>query len=435
MRYFRYLVGFVLVVFLSGCSSSDPTPGLTEEQNSPQAESTATEELPTARIEVTETIEAIPSATVGETAVPTEGEIKEPVHGIILFIGDGMGANQRLGAQWLAVGQDGVLAMDGMPVSGLAETSAANRAVTDSAAAGTAISSGVKTNYRVIGMNENYDRVETILEQAQARGWAVGLVTTVQMAHATPAAFAAHVKDREYMSDIAKQIMEHDIDVLLGGGEDDFLPRDANGCYPGRGHRVDRLNLIASAIAEGYTYVCTGEELLAVDTSATTKLIGFFGDEEMRQPYSPSLAEMTQTAIEILSQDPDGFFLMVEGGQIDWESHDNHAFEALQLTVGFNSAVILAQVYALGEPNILIIVTADHETGGMSLNLDCNGSYREDGPFSMPDGTEFCVDWVGSSHTAVDVPVTAEGPYSWMLYGEYPNTWIYQVMYSALTGE
>ena len=435
MRYSRFLIGFVLVILLSGCSSSDPTTGLTEEQPSPQVELTAAEELPTSQVETAETIEAIPSATMGETSVPTEEEVKEPVHGIILLIGDGMGTNHRLGAQWLTVGQDGVLAMDQMPVLGFSETSAANNPITDSAAGGTAISTGVKTNYLAIGMNENYDPVETILEQAQARGWAVGLVTTVQMAHATPAAFAAHVKDREYMMEIAKQMMEHDIDVLLGGGEDDFLPRDVNGCYPDRGHRVDGLNLIASAIADGYTYVCTGEDMMAVDTSTTTKLIGFFGDEEIRQPYSPSLSEMTRVAIEILSQDPDGFFLMVEGGQIDWESHDNDALETMQLTVGFNSAVTAAQVYALGEPNTLIIVTADHETGGMSLNLDCDGSYREDGPFSMPDGTEFCVDWMSTHHTAADVPVTAEGPYSWMLYGEYPNTWIYQVMYSALTGE
>ena len=334
MRYFRYLMGIGLVVLLSGCNSGDPISELTTEQNSPQVDLTAIEELPTPSIDFTETIQVIPSAIVGETAVPTDGEIKEPVHGIILFMGDGMGANQRLGAQWLAVGQEGVLAMDSLSVRGLAETSAANNPVTDSAAAGTATSTGVKTNYRAIGMNENYDRVETILEQAQARGWAVGLVTTVQMAHATPAAFAAHVKDREYMSDIANQMMAHDIDVLLGGGEDDFLPRDMNGCYPDRGHRVDGLNLIASAISEGYTYVCTGEDLLDVDTSTTTKLIGFFGDDEIKQPYSPSLAEMTQVAIEILSQDPDGFFLMVEGGQIDWESHDNHALETLQLTVG-----------------------------------------------------------------------------------------------------
>jgi alkaline phosphatase len=164
-------------------------------------------------------------------------------------------------------------------------------------------------------------------------------------------------------------------------------------------------------------------------------LIGFFEDDEMEMPFNPTLADMTRVAIEVLSQDPDGFFLMVEGGQIDWEAEDNHALETMQLTVGLNAAVTMAQVYAVGEPNTLIIVTADHESGGMSLNLDCAGSFKQDGPFYMPDGTEFCVDWETGGHTGVDVPVTAQGPWSWMLYGEYPNTWVYRVMYAALIGE
>jgi alkaline phosphatase len=235
--------------------------------------------------------------------------------------------------------------------------------------------------------------------------------------------------------EIAKQMMALDVDVLLGGGENDFLPSGVRGCFPQGGQRNDGLNLVDDAIDEGYTLVCTGQELLTLEASSTSKLIGFFGDAGINQPYNPSLAEMTQVAIEILSQDPDGFFLMVEGGQIDWEAEDNHARETMQLTVGMNAAVAMAQVYAVGEPDTLIIVTADHETGGMSLNLDCGGSHRQDGPFLMPDGTEFCVDWTSTRHTALDVPVTAQGPWSWMLYGEYPNTWVYQVMYSALTGE
>jgi len=223
--------------------------------------------------------------------------------------------------------------------------------------------------------------------------------------------------------------------VLLGGGEDDFLPYGTSGCYPNTGHRGDKLNLIEQAVNEGYTYVCTGEALLGLDPSYTPKLVGFFGDDEIEMPYNPTLAEMTRVAIDILSQDPDGFFLMVEGGQIDWEAEDNHALETMQLTVGLNAAVTMAQGYALGEPDTLIIVTADHETGGVSLNLDCAGSYRQDGPFYMPDGTEFCVDWETGGHLGVDVPVTAQGPWSWMLYGQYPNTWIYRVMYAALTGQ
>lgn len=358
-----------------------------------------------------------------------------PVRGIILFIGDGMGANQRLGAQWLAWGQKGRLAMDRMPVLGFQETSAADRLVTDSGAAATALATGVKANYLAIGMDAAYNPVETILEQAQDRGWAVGLITTVPLAHATPAAFAAHVKDREAMTEIAAQMMAHEIDVLLGGGEDDFLPRGKRGCHPNLGHRQNGENLIEAAVVRGYTLVCSGAELLALDTGSTEKLLGFFGDDEIIAPYSPSLAEMTQAAIEILSQDEEGFFLMVEGGQVDWAGHDNKALEAMQFTVGLDAAVTRAQIYALGEPNTLVIVTADHETGGMGVSLEGEGTFRQDGPFRMPDGTAFWVDWTGGGHTGVSVPVTAQGPYSEYLAGEYPNTWIYAVMYAALSGE
>jgi alkaline phosphatase len=376
------------------------------------------------------------TATDQATSTPTTEETGDkPVKAIILFIGDGMGQVHRMGAQWLAVGQDELLAMDNLPVKGMMGTASANKAVTDSAASATAMATGVKTKNQVLGMSPDYVPVETILEQAQARGWATGLITTVPMAHATPAAFAVHISYRYRYSDIAKQMMNAGVDVLLGGGEDDFLPYGTPGCYPNTGHRGDKLNLIEQAIGEGYTHVCTGEDLLGLDTSTTSKLVGFFGDDEMDIPFNPTLADMTRVAIEVLSQNPNGLFLMVEGGQIDWEAEDNLGLGTMQLTVGLNAAVTMAQVYALGEPNTLIIVTADHETGGMSLNLDCEGSYRQDGPFYMPDGTEFCVDWETGGHTGVDVPVTAQGPWSWMLFGEYPNTWIYRVMHAALTGQ
>jgi alkaline phosphatase len=141
-------------------------------------------------------------------------------------------------------------------------------------------------------------------------------------------------------------------------------------------------------------------------------------------------------AIEILSKNPNGFFLMVEGGQIDWFAHDNDAENTIATTRELDAAVTEADRYAIDHPDTLIIVTADHETGGMSLNLDGSGQiFRQDGPFPMPDGTQFWVDWASGSHTGVDVPVTAQGPWSELLVGEYPNTWIYWVMYAALTGE
>lgn len=436
MNFFKILSILVAVsILFTGCVSSNvPTPVVTIQPPKPTW-TLETEESTVQETEDLETVVATVTQLASQVPTPTIQEDIGPARAIILFIGDGMGENHRMGAQWLALGQGNTLAMDSMPVRGMMDTSPAQGTVTDSAAAATAMATGEKTKNWMVGMTPGGVPIETILEQAKARGWAVGLITTTPLTHATPAAFAAHVSSRYKEVEIAKQMMALGVDVLLGGGEDDFLPYTTHGCFPNRGHRGDGLNLVDNALDGGYTLVCTAQELLALDTSSTSKLIGFFGDDGLNQPYSPTLADMTRVAIEILSQDPDGFFLMVEGGQIDWEAEDNRARETMQLTIGLNAAVTMGLVYAVGEPDTLIIVTADHETGGMSLNLDCAGSSRQDGPFLMPDGTEFCVDWTTNDHTGADVPVTAQGPWSWMLYGEYQNTWVYRVMYSALIGE
>ncbi|MDH4138875.1 MAG: alkaline phosphatase, partial [Anaerolineae bacterium] len=278
-----------------------------------------------------------------------------------------------------------------------------------------------------------HNPLTTILERAQARGMAVGLVTTVQMAHATPASFAAHVDDRNKMTEIASQmVLTTEVDVLLGGGEDEFLPTTATGCYPQPGEWTDGRNLIEDAMAAGYTYVCSATAFAAVDPASTTRLLGLFADEEMPRPFSPSLAEMTQKAIDILSQDPDGFFLMVEGGQIDWASHSNNAAYVISDTIGLDEAIVVAQTYASTISNTLVIVTADHETGGMSANLTSSGWPGEDGPFYMPELTPFYVNWTTGGHTDADVPITAQGPWSDLLAGADENTHIHDVMCMAL---
>jgi alkaline phosphatase len=218
------------------------------------------------------------------------------------------------------------------------------------------------------------------------------------------------------------------VDVLLGGGEDEFLPGGITGCHPEPGERTDGRNLITEAKNAGYTYVCDAASLAALDTASTSKLLGLFADEGMTRPYSPSLEEMTQKAIDILSQDPDGFFLMVEGGQIDWASHVNDAANVISDTVGFDEAVALGQAYAASADNVLIIVTADHETGGISVDL----ASGDQGPFYMPEGTAFYISWSTIDHTAADVPTTAQGPWSDLLAGTHENTYIHEVMRQAL---
>ncbi len=401
------------------------TPAPATDQPTTEPTSTATNLPPT------ETATSIPPTN---TPLPIPDDVQGPVNAIILFIGDGMGVNQRLAAQWFAYGQDGSLIMDTLPVRGSQQTAAANTDVTDSAAAATALATGERTNYRYVGVDPQGENLTTILEHAQARGWSVGLVTTVQLAHATPAGFASHVTSRDYMLEIARQMLAAQVDVLLGGGEDDFLPGDQHGCYPDPGHRGDGSNLVEQAVEDGYTYVCTAEELAALDLSSVDRLLGLFGDDELDTPFQPTLTEMTLAAIEILSRNPNGFFLMVEGGQIDWAGHDNIGHENIEFTLGLDAAVSNALVYATVNPNTLLIVTGDHETGGLTLNQDNVGSFKQDGPFAMPDGSTFWVDWEIGSHTGVDIPVTALGPWSELLAGEYPNTHIFDVMYAALTG-
>jgi alkaline phosphatase len=355
---------------------------------------------------------------------------------IILMIGDGMGEAHRFAGRWSVVGQNGALAMDPLPYGGWQRTSSADNPVTDSAAAATALATGVKTNNGVIGMDPNWNALPTILERARDRGMAVGLVTNVQMAHATPAAFAAHWPTRTMLTEIASQMVANRVDVLLGGGEDEFLPVAASGiytgCYPQPGERTDGRNLISETVAAGYTYVCNAPDLATVDPASTTRLLGLFADEGMSRPFSPSLADMTQKAIAVLSQDPDGFFLMIEGGQIDWASHDNDAANTISDTVDFDLAVAVAQTYAATADDTLLIVTADHETGGMSVSLTSTGVLTEDGPFYMPGGMPFYVNWTTGGHTAADVPVTAQGPWSDLLIGAYENTYIHEVMRLAL---
>lgn len=354
------------------------------------------------------------------------------VQNIILFIGDGMGEGQRTAARWSAAGQSGLLAMDDMAASGWSRTASANSAVTDSAAGATALAAGVKTNNGVIGLDANGREQRTILEFAQAMGMSVGLVTTTQMAHATPAAFAAHVSSRSMMTEIASQMLAARVNVLLGGGEDEFLPTWDSGCFPQPGERTDGRHLVNEAVAAGYVTVCDAAALAAVNPASTTQLLGLFADEGMVRPFSPTLAEMTQKAIDILSQDPGGFFLMVEGGQIDWVSHVNDAAHVISDTIGLDAAVMVAQNFAASHPNTLVIVAADHETGGMSASLTSSGGAGEDGPFFMPDSTPFYVNWTTVGHTAADVPVTAQGPYAQQLAGSYENTHIFQVMLGAL---
>ena len=351
---------------------------------------------------------------------------------VILFIGDGMGREHRKAARWKTSGVGGSLSMDDMSAHGWSVTTSADGAVTDSAAAATAMATGAKTKNRVIGLKADLSFAPTILEAAKRRGKSAGLVTTTQVTHATPAAFAAHVDDRDLRTVIAGQMLTAGVDVILGGGEDEFLPATVNGCYPRKGKRSDGRNLVNEALAAGYAVVCDQASFTSIAPSSTRRLLGLFADEGMTRPFSPSLSAMTRKAIAILSKNPRGFFLMVEGGQIDWASHANDAYHAISDTAGLDEAVEAAKAYAAAAGDTLIVVTADHETGGMKTTLTSSGSAEEDGPFKLPDGRHFYVNWSTNKHTGSDVPLTAQGPGAHKLKGAYENTFIYEVMSEVL---
>jgi alkaline phosphatase len=354
---------------------------------------------------------------------------------VILYIGDGMGAEHRKAGRWSSVGMGGSLNMDDLAASGWSKTMEAEGKITDSAAAATAIATGKKTYKGRVSVSVDGKALPTILEYAQRQGMAVGLVTNVPLAHATPAAFAAHELSRYAYTNIALQMAQHQVEVLLGGGESDFLPVTETGCHPDLGYRTDGRNLISEAVAAGYTHICDTADLGAVDLENTTHLLGTFADDGMPRPFEPSLEEMTAAAIAILSNDPEGFFLMVEGGQIDWAAHANIGEDVIGDVLGLDAAVGLGLDYGTTNPNALVIITADHETGGMSVNLTSSGLGSEDGPFLMPDDTVFYINWTTGGHTGADVPVTATGFRAETLNGTYENTHIYYSMHSVFGWE
>jgi alkaline phosphatase len=378
---------------------------------------------------------------------------------VIIFVGDGMGASQRNLIRLATVGLEGELAMDNLPYEGRSHTNSADPEtfVTDSAAGGTALATGVKTYNGAISVDANEQPVETVLEQAKRAGKSTGLVTDSQVTDATPASFGAHVPDREDQSEIARQYVEESQpDVILGGGEDHWYPEDAVGAYPDEPEedseeksRGTEGDLVERAEAEGYEYVSDADGLGA---ATGPKILGLFANEEMFQQkpegegdsYAPvvSLAEMTRKAIETLSGDEDGFFLLVEEEAIDEMSHQNNTPLTIEAGQALDEAVEVARSYAEGDTETLLIVTADHETGGLAIeslneqqddpdypNESGEGRSAEDEPFSVAGSDqEYLVDWTTANHTAEDVLVTAVGPRASELTGVFENTHIYEVM-------
>lgn len=292
-------------------------------------------------------------------AAPATRPTERPVN-VILMIADGCGTASATLARGVA-GRP--LALDSILV-GQVETGSANSRITDSAAAATALASGVKTDNRMVGRDPTGRSVPTLFERARERGMATGLVVKSTITDATPAAFAAHVHNRASEDSIAVQELDHGVDVMLGGGREWFLPSGSGGS------RKDSLDVVARAKSRGWTYVETPTELARVTHGP---LLGLFAPGDMsfaldRDPAKePSLPEMAAKALALLGPSRRGFFLMIEGSLVDHAGHANdpasHARELLE----YDETVREVLRFARQNGRTLVVTTADHETGGLGL--------------------------------------------------------------------
>nr|WP_307254249.1 alkaline phosphatase [Croceifilum oryzae] len=240
--------------------------------------------------------------------------------------------------------------------------------ITDSASAATAMSAGVKTYNNAIAVDNDQSEVKTVLEEAKEKGKSTGLVATSEITHATPAAFGAHDISRKNMDAIADDYYneliqgKHKVDVLLGGGLNNFVRKDQN--------------LVEKFKKDGYSYVTNREDLTR---NQSKQVLGLFApgglDKKIdRNTNTPSLQEMTKSAIDRLNQNEKGFFLMVEGSQIDWAGHDNDIVGAMSEMQDFEKAFQAAIDFAKTDKHTLVVTTADHSTGGLSVGA--NGEYN-----------------------------------------------------------
>ncbi len=296
----------------------------------------------------------VPLALLAASCSP--GSPRAP-RNVIVFISDGAG----VGHWTLAKLARAELAVDSFPVGGLVQTGGYEHALTESAAGATALSTGVRTRQGWAGLGPDSLPRETVLEAAMRAGKAAGLVTTTAIVDATPAAFGAHAHRGGFL-DIKRQMLGQRINVLMGGGRRFFETVSEGGA----------VDLVAEQ-AEEYAYVGSAGELSGMDLGSVTHLLGLFaeGSTPDAGERSPTLPQMTSAALEILARDPEGFFLMVENEGSDDPAHRNVPADALAAEMlEFDDAVRVALTFQRANPRTLVLVTADHETGGLTLPAD-----------------------------------------------------------------
>lgn len=324
---------------------------------------------------------------------------------IILMIGDGMGTSQIYAG---LVANKGKLYIEYLPNIGFIKTYSADELITDSAAGATAFATGKKTNNGMIGMTPDNQPVPAITELVEQHGLSTGLVATSTITHATPAAFVAHEFSRHYYEQIASDFLRDGVDVFIGGGRSHFTDR------------LDRLNLINVLKERNYTVVDTILDLDAAQGDKLAGLLYYDSPPSIIDGRGNMLSQATKKSLEILSKNENGFFLMVEGSQIDWGNHSNNILYQTEEMLDFDRTIGEVLEFAASDRETLVIITADHETGGLAIS---GGNLKKGLVFG---------DYTTNGHTGVMVPVFAYGPSADLFRGIYENTDIYYKMIQAL---
>lgn len=349
------------------------------------------------------------SFSIKEHSVESFYSPEKEVKNVILLIGDGMGLSQVSAGIY---NRTKINVLEDFPVIGFQKTYSLNNLITDSAASATAIATGHKTTNNSIGVDSVGKPFTTIIELAEEKGLSTGLIATSSIVHATPASFVAHEKSRNFYEDIALDFLDIEIDFFVGGGKQFFDRR-----------KKDDRDLIEELKKKQYNiYDYFSDDIRAVRPSLN-KNFGFFTADN--QPVSAIqgrdyLPVATDMALDYLPQKSDkGFFVVIEGSQIDWSGHANQANPLLAEVKDFNRAVRLALNFAKNDGETLVIVTADHETGGAAIN-----------PGSKLKNLNIV--FTTNGHTGTMVPVFAYGPGAEEFGGIYENTELFFKMKKLL---
>ncbi|WP_346861614.1 alkaline phosphatase [uncultured Draconibacterium sp.] len=325
---------------------------------------------------------------------------------IIFLIGDGMGVAQVFSG---LTANQGKLFLENCKHIGFSKTQSADDYITDSAAGGTALSCGIKTYNGAIGVNTDTLAVKTILEEAEEKGLATGLVSSSAITHATPASFIAHQKNRGMYEEIAADFLNTDIDVFIGGGIQHFTKR------------ADGKNLLVDFAKKGYQVESDIDKIKKVKKG---KLVGLTADVHTARiaERGDMLPVATETALRILDNNSGdkGFFAMIEGSQIDWGGHANSTVYIVEEMLDFDQAIGKALAFAAKDGETLVVVTADHETGGMAIIGGDMSSGMVKGAYPT------------AGHSAVMVPVFSYGPGAEEFMGIMDNTEIHKKMKKLL---